>query len=79
MKPGSKLYVAFMQKVQNFGLALFFFGIAAYFTQVTAVANVLLIAGAGLFGIAKFMQMISPQIEEDYEWEKVYPELNEEE
>jgi len=79
MKPGSKMYLAFMQKVQNFGLALFFFGITAQFAHLTKIGNALLILGAGLFSLSKLMNMLSPQVDEDYEWEKVYPELKEEE
>lgn len=78
MKIGSKKYQSTIFKLKNFGIALFFFGIAAHFTSLTKVANVMLIAGIGMFGIAQIFNLITPQIDGDYEWEKVYPELNEE-
>jgi hypothetical protein len=76
MKAGSKMYLVFINKMQNFGLAFFFFGVGAYFIKFHLTSLILMIGGALLFGIAKLLNMASP-VHDDYEWEKVYPELNE--
>lgn len=78
MKAGSKSYLAFINKMQNFGLAFFFFGVGIYFIQLSMLSSILMIFGTVLFSITKVLNMFNPVFEE-YEWEKVYPELHENE
>jgi len=76
MKAGSKMYLAFINKLQGFGLAFFFFGIGAYFAHLNVLSKILMLFGAILFAVAKILNLFNP-IYSDYEWEKVYPELEE--
>lgn len=78
MKVGSKMYLMFINKMQNFGLAFFFFGITAYFAQLNTASTILMIVGAVLFGLSKVLNALNP-VYDDYEWEKVYPELEDNE
>jgi hypothetical protein len=78
MKAGSKSYLTFINKMESFGLAFFFFGVTIYFIQFNMLCSILMILGVILFSISKVVNMLNPVIEE-YEWEKVYPELNDNE
>jgi hypothetical protein len=78
MKAGSKSYLIFTNKMESFGLAFFFFGITIYFIHLSMLSSILMILGVVLFSIAKVINMFNPVFEE-YEWEKVYPELNDNE
>lgn len=75
MKPGSKAYLKFRIKTQQFGIFFFLIGIALRINDVP-YSGYLLLTGAAWFGTAKIMQAFEKTYHEP-EWERVFPELDE--